>query len=33
MSLGLGGPRAAMLTCLGVIGVAYLTDKLNPLKR
>lgn len=33
MVLGVGGPRAATLTCLAVIVVAYLTDKLNPFKR
>ncbi len=33
MVLGVGGPRAATLTCLAVVGVAYLTDKLNPFKR
>jgi H+/Cl- antiporter ClcA len=33
MVLGVGGPRAAMLTCLGVVVVAYFTDKLNPFKR
>jgi chloride channel protein, CIC family len=33
MVLGVGGPRAATLTCLAVVGVAYLTDRLNPFKR
>jgi CIC family chloride channel protein len=33
MVLGVGGPRAATLTCLGVVAVAFLTDKLNPFKR
>jgi len=33
MVLGVGGPRAATLTCLGVVLVAYFTDKLNPFKR
>jgi len=31
--LGFGGPHTATLTCLAVVGVAYLTDKLNPFKR
>jgi H+/Cl- antiporter ClcA len=30
MVLGVGGPQAATLTCLGVVVVAFLTDKLNP---
>jgi H+/Cl- antiporter ClcA len=33
MVLGVGGPRAAMATCLAVVVVAYLTDRLNPWKR
>ncbi len=33
MVLGVGGPRAATVTCLAVVLVASLTDKLNPLKR
>jgi chloride channel protein, CIC family len=33
MVLGVGGPQAATLTCLGVVAVAFLTDKLNPFKR
>jgi H+/Cl- antiporter ClcA len=33
MVLGVGGPRAATLTCLAVVVVAYLADKLNPWKR
>lgn len=32
MVLGVGGPRAATLTCLGVVLVAYLVDQANPLK-
>jgi chloride channel protein, CIC family len=33
MVLGVGGPQAATLTCLGVVVIAFLTDKLNPFKR
>ncbi|MEY4581717.1 MAG: hypothetical protein RL701_6420, partial [Pseudomonadota bacterium] len=33
MVLGVGGPRAATLTCLAVIAVAYQADKLNPFER
>jgi H+/Cl- antiporter ClcA len=33
MVLGVGGPHSAMLTSLGVVVVAYLTDKLNPFER
>jgi H+/Cl- antiporter ClcA len=32
MVLGVGGPRAAMFTCLAVVGVAYYVGKLNPFK-
>ena len=32
MVLGVGGPRAATLTCLGVVLVAYLVDQANPFK-
>jgi H+/Cl- antiporter ClcA len=32
MVLGVGGPRAATLTCLGVVLVAYLVDRVNPLR-
>jgi CIC family chloride channel protein len=28
--LGVGGPRTAVLTCLAVVGVAYLADKVTP---
>jgi H+/Cl- antiporter ClcA len=33
MVLGVGGPRAATATCLAVVVVAYLTDRLNPWMR
>jgi CIC family chloride channel protein len=33
MVLGVGGPPAATLTCLAVVVVAYVTDRLNPFKR
>ena len=33
MVLGVGGPPTATLTCLAVVLVAYLTDKLNWMKR
>jgi len=30
MVIGVGGPHAAMLTCLGVVAVAYVVGKANP---
>jgi H+/Cl- antiporter ClcA len=30
MVLGVGGPPTATLTCLGVVAVAYLSNRLNP---
>jgi H+/Cl- antiporter ClcA len=33
MVLGVGGPRTATATCLAVVVVAYLTDRLNPYER